>query len=39
MDEEDVRSGFAPDTYRRLTALKAQYDPHNVLQTNHPIKG
>jgi hypothetical protein len=39
MDEEDVRSGFDPDTYQRLTTLKAQYDPHNVLQTNHPIKG
>lgn len=26
-----VRDGFAPDTFRRLSELKAQFDPRNVL--------
>jgi hypothetical protein len=25
-------------TYRRLEAIKAKYDPHDVIQSNHPIK-
>ncbi|GAA4633194.1 FAD-binding oxidoreductase [Actinoallomurus vinaceus] len=37
LDEDEVRAGFAPDTYRRLTELKAAYDPDGVIQANHAV--
>jgi hypothetical protein len=29
---------FAADTYRRLQAAKAEYDPDNLFRANHPIE-
>jgi hypothetical protein len=26
------------DTYRRLQAIKAHYDPRDIIQSNHPIR-
>jgi FAD/FMN-containing dehydrogenase len=28
---------YTPDTYRRLQAVKAQYDPQQLFRANHPI--
>ncbi|HZU11750.1 MAG TPA: FAD-binding oxidoreductase [Chloroflexota bacterium] len=35
--EERKRSAYAPGTYRRLAAIKAVYDPHNLFRRNHNI--
>ncbi|WP_378739616.1 FAD-binding oxidoreductase [Nocardia brasiliensis] len=37
-DEAQTRVGYAPDTYTRLAALKAKYDPHNVFRFNRNIR-
>jgi hypothetical protein len=34
---EQVRSAYEPDDYRRLTELKAVYDPGNIFRLNHNI--
>ncbi|HEY0690576.1 MAG TPA: FAD-binding oxidoreductase [Kribbella sp.] len=34
---EQVRAAFAPRDYRRLTELKARYDPTVLFHSNHPI--
>jgi FAD/FMN-containing dehydrogenase len=34
---DQIRSGYDPDDYRRLTELKAVYDPNNVFRLNHNI--
>ena len=31
---DDFRRAFAPATLERFAALKAQYDPHELLQTD-----
>lgn len=37
LDERQVRAAFTPQDYRRLTELKARYDPASLLHCNHPI--
>ncbi|WP_433178030.1 FAD-binding oxidoreductase [Actinoallomurus sp. CA-150999] len=37
LGEDEVRTGFAPETYRRLTELKAAYDPEGVIHANHAV--
>ena len=37
LDEDEVRSAFAPADYARLTRLRARYDPHELLRPNHRI--
>jgi hypothetical protein len=37
LEEEQVRPAFAPRDYRRLTELKARYDPKVLFQSNHAI--
>ncbi|MEU5217423.1 FAD-binding oxidoreductase [Streptomyces sp. NPDC020807] len=36
-DTEHVRSAYESDDYRRLTELKAVYDPRNTFRLNHNI--
>lgn len=36
-DPERVRRAYAEPDHRRLTALKAAYDPHNLFRINHNI--
>ncbi len=36
--EERIRAAFGETRYRRLTAIKAKYDPDNVFRLNHNIK-
>ena len=31
VSQEQIRNGYAPEAYERLTQLKAKYDPDNVL--------
>jgi FAD/FMN-containing dehydrogenase len=37
LEEEQVRAAFAPRDYRRLTELKARYDPNVLFHSNHAI--
>ncbi|MDL4816800.1 FAD-binding oxidoreductase [Actinomadura opuntiae] len=34
---DQVRAAYEPETYRRLTELKARYDPANLFRLNHHI--
>jgi FAD/FMN-containing dehydrogenase len=35
--EEDVRAGFGDEKFRRLAALKQEWDPDNIFRGNHNI--
>ncbi|WP_020390901.1 FAD-binding oxidoreductase [Kribbella catacumbae] len=37
LTEDEVRDAFEPADYNRLTALRARYDPTNLLLPNHRI--
>ncbi|MHA6798812.1 FAD-binding oxidoreductase [Bounagaea algeriensis] len=37
LDHQRVRTAFEPADYQRLAQLKAEHDPHGLLQANHPI--
>ncbi|WP_431970707.1 FAD-binding oxidoreductase [Nocardia sp. bgisy134] len=37
-DDAQTRAGYAPDTYARLAALKAKYDPHNMFRFNRNLR-
>ncbi|MFF7943787.1 FAD-binding oxidoreductase [Nocardia gamkensis] len=37
-DEAQTRAGYRPDTYARLTALKARHDPRNLFRFNRNIR-
>jgi hypothetical protein len=39
LNEDEVRSGFAPEDHRRLVELKAEYDPEGLILSNHAIGG
>jgi len=32
-----VMAGFGPENYKRLAAVKAEYDPENTFRLNHNI--
>ena len=36
--EEDVAAIYPPQTYRRLAAVKRQYDPGNLFAANHNVR-
>ncbi len=36
--EEDVAAIYPPETYRRLAAVKRQYDPGNLFAANHNVR-
>lgn len=36
--EEDVAAVYPPETYRRLAAVKTQYDPGNLFAGNHNVR-
>jgi FAD/FMN-containing dehydrogenase len=36
--EERKRSAYSPESYRRLAAIKARYDPQNLFHRNHNIE-
>jgi FAD/FMN-containing dehydrogenase len=36
--EERKRSAYSPKSYRRLTEIKAKYDPQNLFHSNHNIE-
>jgi FAD/FMN-containing dehydrogenase len=38
VDEARVRTTFGPDKYRRLVALKDEYDPDNVFAMNQNVR-
>jgi FAD/FMN-containing dehydrogenase len=38
VDADRVRSSFSAETYRKLVALKDQYDPTNLLRMNQNIR-
>lgn len=37
-DEQDVAAVYPDQTYRRLAAVKGEYDPHNLFARNHNIR-
>jgi Berberine and berberine like len=37
-DPDAARSSYGADTYARLAALKAEYDPTNLFKLNHNIE-
>ncbi len=37
LDTDQVRGAFVPDDYRRLAALRARYDPRELLRPNHEV--
>ena len=36
--EQDVKDVYPADTYRRLAAIKREYDPANVFHRNHNVR-
>ncbi|MFG3254787.1 FAD-binding oxidoreductase [Streptomyces sp. NPDC048172] len=37
-DEDQTREGYAPETYARLAALKAEHDPDNLFRFNRNVR-
>ena len=37
-DSARVREAYGDDTYRRLTEVKAKYDPDNLFRSNKNIE-